>query len=138
MRNLDKMKAVLDLAREYESKGTDLELAKGVKKTTELLLKKKPETTFEDIITNLVMSAKASYRFMLDSDDIETSVDMFMDMAKSVVVDENAGESLTENEEFILRFMFKTQLVTNMLKKSFDVSVKAVSELWNGRDQMAS
>ena len=130
MKDLSRLKTILDLARDFESKGTDENLARGVKKTTKLLLKQKPETTFEDILMNLLLSARESYKHMINSGEINSTVDMFMNLVDMMVEDD--GEKLEENEEFMLREILKGQLVTNMLTKSFNVSVKAVTEIWNG------
>lgn len=136
MKNLSKIKTVLDLARDFESNGTDEKLAEGVKKTTKLLLEKKPETTFEDILMNLLLSARESYKHMIHSGEIDSTVDMFMNLVDMMVEEE--GDSLEENETIILREILKGQLVTNMLTKSFHVSVKAVTEVWDGMKGMES
>jgi len=134
MKDFSKLKTILDLAREFESKGTDKKLEEGVKQTTKLLLTKKPETTFEDLLMNLLMSARESYKHMVHSGEIDSTVDMFMNLVDMMVEEE--GESLEENESIMLREILKGQLVTNMLNKSFNVSVKAVSEIWNGMKGM--
>ena len=136
MKDLSKLKTVLDLAHEFESKGTDAKLAEGVKKTTKLLLTKKPDTTFEDILMNLLMSARESYKHMFKSGEIDSTVDMFMNLVDMMTEEE--GEKLEENEEVMLRYILKGQLVTNMLMKSFNVSVKAVTEIWDGMKGMES
>ena len=130
MKNLDKLKNILDLAKSYESPDTDGNLVEGVKKTTRVLIEKNPEITFNDILMNLLMSARESYKYMLNSDEIEGTVDIFMDLVKMIVEDE-------ESEEIpILRFIFKNLIVQNMLQKSFELSVKAVEEVWIGREKM--
>lgn len=136
MKDLSKIKTVLDLARDFESKGTDGKLAEGVKKTTKLLLEKKPETTFEDILMNLLLSARESYKHMIHSGEIDSTVDMFMNLVDMMVEEE--GDSLEENETIMLREILKGQLVTNMLTKSFHVSVEAVTEIWDGMHGMES
>jgi len=136
MKDLSKIKTVLDLARDFESKGTDGKLAEGVKKTTKLLLEKKPETTFEDILMNLLLSARESYKHMIHSGEIDSTVDMFMNLVDMMVEEE--GDSLEENETIMLREILKGQLVTNMLTKSFHISVKAASETWDGMKGMES
>ena len=130
MKDLSKLKTVLDLAHDFESKGTDKKLAEGVKQTTKLLLSKKPDTTFEDILMNLMMSARESYKHMVHSGDIDSTVDMFMSLVDMMVDEE--GDKLEDNETIILREILKSQLITNMLTKSFNVSVKAVTEVWTG------
>jgi lipopolysaccharide biosynthesis regulator YciM len=136
MRDLSKLKTMLDLAREVESKDTDEKLAEGVKRTTKTLMKYKPEITYEEIISKLLLSAIDSYKHMINSEDIDPSVDLFMKMANMIVEEE--GESFNENEEVMLRYILKGQIVTNMVYKSFNVSVKAVTELWNGTKGMES
>lgn len=130
MKDLSKLKTVLDLAYDFESKGTDKKLAEGVKQTTKLLLSKKPDTTFEDILMNLMMSARESYKHMVHSGDIDSTVDMFMNLVDMMVDEE--GDKLEDNEIIILREILKSRLITNMLTKSFNVSVQAVTEIWNG------
>ena len=130
MKDLSKLKTVLDLAHDFESKGTDKKLAEGVKQTTKLLLSKKPDTTFEDILMNLMMSARESYKHMVHSGDIDSTVDMFMNLVDMMVDEE--GDKLEDNETIILREILKSRLITNMLTKSFNVSVKAVTEVWTG------
>lgn len=130
MKDLSKLKTVLDLAHDFESKGTDKKLAEGVKQTTKLLLSKKPDTTFEDILMNLMMSARESYKHMVHSGDIDSTVDMFMNLVDMMVDEE--GDKLEDNETIILREILKSRLITNMLTKSFNVSVKAVTEVWAG------
>ena len=130
MKDLSKLKTVLDLAHDFESKGTDKKLAEGVKKTTKLLLSKKPDTTFEDILMNLMMSARESYKHMVHSGDIDSTVDMFMSLVDMMVEEED--DKLEDNETIILREILKSRLITNMLTKSFNVSVKAVTEIWDG------
>jgi hypothetical protein len=130
MKDLSKLKTVLDLAHDFESKGTDKKLAEGVKQTTKLLLAKKPDTTFEDILMNLMMSARESYKHMVHSGDIDSTVDMFMNLVDMMVDEE--GDKLEDNETIILREILKSRLITNMLTKSFNVSVKAVTEVWDG------
>ena len=129
MKDLSRLKTVLDMARDFESKRTDGKLAEGVKKTTKALLKRKPDTTFEDILMNLLISARESYKHMVKSGEIDSSVDMFMDLAEMMAEDDGGFE---DNEEIILREILKSQLIINMLTKSFNVSVKAVTETWNG------
>ena len=136
MKDFSKLKTVLVLAHDFESKGTDKKLAEGVKQTTKLLLTKKPDTTFEDILMNLLMSARESYKHMFKSGEIDSTVDMFMNLVDMMAEEE--GEELEENEEVMLRYILKGQLVTNMLMKSFNVSVKAVTETWNGMKGMES
>lgn len=131
MKDLSKLKTILDLARDFESKGTDNKLAEGVKETTRSLLKRKPDTTFEEVLTSLLISARESYKHMVKSGELDSTVDMFMNLVDMMVDEE--GESLEENETIILREILKGQLITNMLIKSFNVSVKAVSELWDGK-----
>ena len=97
MKDLSKIKTVLDLARDFESNGTDGKLAEGVKKTTKLLLEKKPETTFEDILMNLLLSARESYKHMIHSGEIDSTVDMFMNLVDMMAEEE--GDSLEENEK---------------------------------------
>ena len=130
MKDLSKLKTVLDLAHDFESKGTDKKLAEGVKQTTKLLLSKKPDTTFEDILMNLMMSARESYKHMVHSGDIDSTVDMFMNLVDMMVDEE--GDKLEDNETIILREILKSRLITNMLTKSFNVSVQAVTEIWDG------
>ena len=130
MKDLSKLKTVLDLAHDFESKGTDKKLAEGVKQTTKLLLSKKPDTTFEDILMNLMMSARESYKHMVHSGDIDSTVDMFMNLVDMMVEEED--DKLEDNETIILREILKGRLITNMLTKSFNVSVKAVTEVWDG------
>jgi hypothetical protein len=130
VKDLSKLKTVLDLAHDFESKGTDKKLAEGVKQTTKLLLSKKPDTTFEDILMNLMMSARESYKHMVHSGDIDSTVDMFMNLVDMMVDEE--GDKLEDNETIILREILKSRLITNMLTKSFNVSVQAVTEIWNG------
>ena len=136
MKNLSKFRSILDLAKEVESKETDKKLEEGVKKTTELLLEKRPDITYEDLLVNLLVSARESYKHMIESEEINSSVSMFMEMAKMIA--ESDEEELSGNEEFMLRYILKSQFVQNMLSKSFRVSVKAVTELWNGRNQRGS
>jgi hypothetical protein len=130
VKDLSKLKTVLDLAYDFESNGTDKKLAEGVKQTTKLLLSKKPDTTFEDILMNLMMSARESYKHMVHSGDIDSTVDMFMNLVDMMVDEE--GDRLEDNETIILREILKSRLITNMLTKSFNVSVKAVTEVWTG------
>ena len=130
MKDLSKLKTVLDLAHDFESKGTDKKLAEGVKQTTKLLLAKKPDTTLEDLLMNLLMSARESYKHMVKSGDIDSTVDMFMNLVDMMVEEED--DKLEDNETIILREILKGRLITNMLTKSFNVSVKAVTEVWNG------
>ena len=130
MKDLSKLKTVLDLAHDFESKRTDKKLAEGVKQTTKLLLSKKPDTTCEDILMNLMMSARESYKHMVHSGDIDSTVDMFMNLVDMMVDEE--GDKLEDNETIILREILKSRLITNMLTKSFNVSVQAVTEIWNG------
>ena len=130
MKDLSKLKTVLDLAHDFESKGTDKKLEEGVKRTTKLLLAKKPDTTFEDILMNLLISARESYKHMVNSEDINSTVDMFMNLVDMMVEEED--DKLEDNETIILREILKGRLITNMLMKSFNVSVKAVTEIWNG------
>lgn len=130
VKDLSKLKTVLDLAYDFESKGTDKKLEEGVKKTTKLLLAKKPDTTFEDILMNLLISARESYKHMVNSEDINSTVDMFMNLVDMMVEEED--DKLEDNETIILREILKGRLITNMLMKSFNVSVKAVTEVWNG------
>ena len=130
MKDLSKLKTVLDLAHDFESKGTDKKLEEGVKRTTKLLLAKKPDTTFEDILMNLLISARESYKHMVNSEDINSTVDMFMNLVDMMVEEED--DKLEDNETIILREILKGRLITNMLMKSFNVSVKAVTEVWNG------
>lgn len=134
MKDLSKLKTVLDLAHDFESKGTDKKLAEGVKQTTKLLLAKKPDTPFEDILMNLLMSARESYKHMVNSEDINSTVDMFMNLVDMMVEEED--DKLEDNETIILREILKGRLITNMLTKSFNVSVKAVTEVWNGMKGM--
>ena len=129
MKDLSKLKTVLDLAHDFESKGTDKKLAEGVKQTTKLLLAKKPDTTLEDLLMNLLMSARESYKHMVKSGDIDSTVDMFMNLVDMMVEEED--DKLEDNETIILREILKGRLITNMLTKSFNVSVKAVTEVWN-------
>ena len=128
MKDLSKLKTVLDLAHDFESKGTDKKLAEGVKQTTKLLLSKKPDTTLEDLLMNLLMSARESYKHMVKSGEIDSTVDMFMNLVDMMVEEEN--DKLEDNETIILREILKGRLITNMLTKSFNVSVKAVTEVW--------
>ena len=130
MKDLSKLKTVLDLAHDFESKGTDKKLEEGVKRTTKLLLAKKPDTTFEDILMNLLISARESYKHMVNSEGINSTVDMFMNLVDMMVEEED--DKLEDNETIILREILKGRLITNMLMKSFNVSVKAVTEVWNG------
>jgi hypothetical protein len=130
VKDLSKLKTVLDLAHDFESKGTDKKLAEGVKQTTKLLLAKKPDTTFEDILMNLLMSARESYKHMVKSGEIDSTVDMFMNLVDMMVEEED--DKLEDNETIILREILKGQLIKNMLTKSFNVSVKAVTEVWTG------
>ena len=130
MKDLSKLKTVLDLAHDFESKGTDKKLEEGVKRTTKLLLAKKPDTTFEDILMNLLISARESYKHMVNSEDINSTVDMFMNLVDMMVEEED--DKLEDNETIILREILKGRLITNMLMKSFNVSVKAVTEVWTG------
>ena len=130
MKDLSKLKTVLDLAHDFESKGTDKKLAEGVKQTTKLLLAKKPDTTLEDLLMNLLMSARESYKHMVKSGEIDSTVDMFMNLVDMMVEEED--DKLEDNETIILREILKGRLITNMLTKSFNVSVKAVTEVWNG------
>ena len=129
MKDLSKLKTVLDLAHDFESKGTDKKLAEGVKQTTKLLLSKKPDTTLEDLLMNLLMSARESYKHMVKSGEIDSTVDMFMNLVDMMVEEED--DKLEDNETIILREILKGRLITNMLTKSFNVSVKAVTEVWN-------
>ncbi len=137
MKDLSKLKTILDLARDFESKRADDSLAEGVKKKTKLLLSKKPNTTFEDLLMNLMMSAQESYKHIINSEDINSTVDIFMNLV-GMMVEEEDDDRLEENEEFMLREILKGQLVTNMLTKSFNVSVQAVTEIWNGMHGMES
>ena len=130
MKDLSKLKMVLGLVQDFKSKDIDGKLAEGVKKTTKILLEHKPETTFEDLLTNLLISARESYKHMVHSKEIESTVDMFMNLVDAMI--EKEEDMLEENEEFMLREILKGQLVTNMLTKSFNVSVKAVTETWIG------
>jgi hypothetical protein len=130
VKDLSKLKTVLDLAHDFESKGTDKKLAEGVKQTTKLLLAKKPDTTLEDLLMNLLMSARESYKHMVKSGEIDSTVDMFMNLVDMMVEEED--DKLEDNETIILREILKGRLITNMLTKSFNVSVKAVTEVWNG------
>ena len=130
MKDLSKLKTVLDLAYDFESKGTDKKLAEGVKQTTKLLLAKNPDTTLEDLLMNLLMSARESYKHMVKSGEIDSTVDMFMNLVDMMVEEED--DKLEDNETIILREILKGRLITNMLTKSFNVSVKAVTEVWNG------
>ena len=130
MKDLSKLKTVLDLAHDFESKGTDKKLAEGVKQTTKLLLSKKPDTTLEDLLMNLLMSARESYKHMVKSGEIDSTVDMFMNLVDMMV--EEGDDKLEDNETIILREILQGRLITNMLTKSFNVSVKAVTEVWNG------
>jgi hypothetical protein len=136
MKDLSKLKTVLDLAHDFESKGTDKKLAEGVKQTTKLLLSKKPDTTLEDLLMNLLMSARESYKHMVKSGEIDSTVDMFMNLVDMMVEEED--DKLEDNETIILREILKGRLITNMLTKSFNVSVKAVTEVWNGVHGMES
>ena len=136
MKDLSKLKTVLDLAHDFESKGTDKKLAEGVKQTTKLLLAKKPDTTLEDLLMNLLMSARESYKHMVKSGEIDSTVDMFMNLVDMMVEEED--DKLEDNETIILREILKGKLITNMLTKSFNVSVKAVTEVWNGVHGMES
>ena len=130
VKDLSKLKTVLDLAHDFESKGTDKKLAEGVKQTTKLLLSKKPDTTLEDLLMNLLMSARESYKHMVKSGEIDSTVDMFMNLVDMMVEEED--DKLEDNETIILREILKGRLITNMLTKSFNVSVKAVTEVWTG------
>ena len=130
MKDLSKLKTVLDLAHDFESKSTDKKLAEGVKQTTKLLLSKKPDTTLEDLLMNLLMSARESYKHMVKSGEIDSTVDMFMNLVGMMVEEED--DKLEDNETIILREILKGRLITNMLTKSFNVSVKAVTEVWTG------
>ena len=130
MKDLSRLKTVLDMARDFESKRTDGKLAEGVKQTTKLLLSKKPDTTLEDLLMNLLMSARESYKHMVKSGDIDSTVDMFMNLVDMMVEEED--DKLEDNETIILREILKGRLITNMLTKSFNVSVKAVTEVWTG------
>jgi hypothetical protein len=61
---------------------------------------------------------------------------MFMNLVDMMV--EEDGDSLEENETIMLREILKGQLITNMLTNSFHVSVKAVTEVWDGMKGMES
>lgn len=130
MKDLSKLKMVLDLARDFESKKTDNKLEEGVRKTTKILLEAKPNTTYEDLVTNLLLSTRESYKHMINSDEIESTMEVFTSLVDAMFEDEE-GE-LEENEEVMLKYILRYYLVTNMLKKSFNVSIKAITEAWNG------
>ena len=136
MKDFSRLKTILDLAQEFESKKTDEKLEEGVKKTTKLLLSKRPDTTFENLFMNLLLSARESYKHMIHSEEINSVVNMFMNLVDMTI--EEDGEKLEENESIILREILKDQIVTNMLVKSFNVSVKAVTDIWNGTKGMES
>ena len=136
MKDFSKLKTVLDLVHDFESKCTDEKLEEGVKQTTKLLLSKKPDTTLEDLLMNLLMSARESYKHMVKSGEIDSTVDMFMNLVDMMVEEED--DKLEDNETIILREILKGRLMTNMLMKSFNVSVKAVTEVWNGMKGMES
>lgn len=130
MRDLSRLKTILNMAREFESKRTDNELEKGVKRTTKLLIEKNPSTTFEELMTNLLISARESYKHMINSGEVDSTVDMFMELAKMIAEEEN--EEIEGNEFTMLRFIIKSEVISNMLQKSFNVSVKAITDTWNG------
>ena len=67
---------------------------------------------------------------MVKSGEIDSTVDMFMNLVDMMVEEEN--DKLEDNETIILREILKGRLITNMLTKSFNVSVKAVTEVWTG------
>ena len=67
---------------------------------------------------------------MVHSGDIDSTVDMFMNLVDMMVDEE--GDKLEDNETIILREILKSRLITNMLTKSFNVSVQAVTEIWDG------
>ena len=131
MKNLGRLRTILDLARNFESQVIDHKLEEGVKKTTKLILTQKPDTTFEELLMNLLLSARESYKRMIDSEEINSTANMFMDLV-DMMLENDGDDKLDENESIMLRYILKGQIVTNMLSKSFNVSVKAVNDAWNG------
>ena len=118
----------------FKSKEIDENLVKDVKKTTKLLLKNKPEITYEDLLINLLLSAKKSYIHLICSKEIESLVNLFMNLADIIVKEE--GEHLEDNEMIMLKEIFKGQLIANILINNFNMSVKAITEVWNGSKGM--
>ena len=114
----------------FKSKEIDENLVEDVKKTTKLLLKNKPEITYEDLLMNLLLSARKSYSHLICSKEIESLVSLFMNLADMIVKEE--GEHLEDNETIMLKEIFKDQLITNILINNFNMSVKAITEVWNG------
>ena len=134
MKNLGRLKLVLELARDFEVSNANKTLEEGVKKTTKNLLSLKPDTTYEELISNLLLSAKESYIHTVSTEGTNNIVDMFMGLVDMIV--KECGEPMEKNEEIILRSIIKDQLATSMINKSFEISLKAVTEIWTGMKGM--
>ncbi len=123
MKNLEELKVLLELANEFKSDKVDKNLEEGVKKTTEELLEANPNISFDDIVNQLLMSARKSFSRMMESKDIISASDRFLELV----------EDRTVNEEIILKHYIRLSLVFGLLHNYFLISYQVASEVWNGR-----
>jgi hypothetical protein len=114
-------------AQEMRDEKIDKRLYEGVKSTTEKLLKDHPEVTFEDLKFNLEESTIMSSYNLLTSSDYDDTTNMFLELAKQ------SEESLTEEELKILAYIIKSHLIRKFLVNSYNVSLNAITETWNGK-----
>jgi len=141
MKDFSKLRIALNLSGGVESlinTNTDKSLEEGVKKSTKKLLEINPEITKEEIISYLILSAQNSYLTMISSNSLELTISSYIDLIKLCAKDDEDEDELSSEEECVLTCMLKNKLTTDLLHKSFRISLKAATEVWNGIKGMES
>lgn len=141
MKDFSKLRIALNLSGGVESlinTNTDKNLEEGVKRSTKKLLEINPEITKEEIISYLILSAQSSYLTMISSNSLELTISSYIDLIKLCAKDDEDEDELSSEEECVLKCMLKNKLTTDLLHKSFNISLKAATEVWNGIKGMES
>lgn len=130
MKDLSKLKMLLDLSDGIRSDIKDKDLEDGIKKATRKLVKENPGLTFEDILMNLVASIRESCRNMLGDETMDSVIDSMMKTV-DLMADEE-GDVLMGNEREVLRVVLRSIVIRKSMERSFKISVKAANEEWTG------
>lgn len=140
MKDLSRLKIVTSLIKEFETQQderADTSLEENVRSSTEGLLRINPEITLEEITKFLILSACESYKIMITQSSLNLSIKSIINIINAEA-EKNRDDKLSYEEESILKYMIKNQIVVRMVNRSFAISLKAATEAWNGMKGMES
>jgi hypothetical protein len=130
--SLDVIKKIIELSREFKSENVDSNLYESIKESTNKMRETNPSLDIEYFYKTLYHSTILGANKLLSDNTFEDTVEMIIEMGKEyarLIESKEDFSNITEGlESDFVRFYLKLELVTEMLRNSVSLSMKAIQD----------